>query len=34
MAMDPELLVTKEGMGNALCVYPGWNACGPAPPGT
>jgi iron complex transport system substrate-binding protein len=23
MAMDPELLVTKEGMGNALCAYPG-----------
>jgi iron complex transport system substrate-binding protein len=23
MAMNPELLITKEGMGNALCVYPG-----------
>jgi iron complex transport system substrate-binding protein len=23
MSMNPELLVTKEGMGNALCLYPG-----------
>jgi iron complex transport system substrate-binding protein len=32
MEMNPELLVTKEGMGNALCVYPGLErlrACSP-----
>jgi iron complex transport system substrate-binding protein len=32
MAMNPELLVTKEGMGNALCGYPGLErlrACAP-----
>jgi iron complex transport system substrate-binding protein len=32
MAMDPELIVTKEGMGNALCMYPGLErlrACAP-----
>jgi iron complex transport system substrate-binding protein len=32
MTMNPELLVTKEGMGNALCVYPGLErlrACAP-----
>jgi iron complex transport system substrate-binding protein len=32
MAMNPELLVTKEGMGNALCAYPGLEqlrACAP-----
>ena len=32
MGLNPELLVTKEGMGNALCVYPGLErlpACSP-----
>jgi iron complex transport system substrate-binding protein len=32
LALDPELLVTKAGMGNALCVYPGLErlrACAP-----
>jgi iron complex transport system substrate-binding protein len=32
MALDPELLVTKEGMGNALCAHPGLEhlaACAP-----
>jgi len=32
MSMSPELLVTKEGMGNALCIYPGLErltACAP-----
>jgi iron complex transport system substrate-binding protein len=41
MALDPELLVTKTGMGNALCAYPGLEhlrACTPGrvielPPG-
>jgi iron complex transport system substrate-binding protein len=32
LALSPELLITKEGMGNALCVYPGLErltACAP-----
>lgn len=32
MAMAPQLLITKEGMGNALCIYPGLErlaACSP-----